>query len=385
MTLRQRSTTFERLAFVTAAMTYLLVVIGAIVRSTGSGMGCPDWPTCHGSWIPPIGDSAAWIEWVHRGVAVIIGFLVLGLVVLAVRNYRHQMSILVPTVLALILTGFQAYLGKVTVDTSNAGETVTAHLASALALLGLLTFIAIRARYPAQLPRRGTSQRMTLVLSFLAASIYALLLFGSHVTATGASLVFPDWPLFNGQLLPTFSTDANLAALQMAHFLHRFVAGIVGLFVLLAAIYVWRSVRAARRGGRPVPGGDAILALTATGAALYAIQVVVGGLQIATSLADWAGALHLALGALIWALAASAAFVSYFEARTFGSGVPVVDAHDERESSPASSASLRDRVSAYIALTKPRIIELRLVPPAPGLSPPAGGAPPLDLVFWTVV
>jgi heme o synthase len=385
MTLPQRSTTFERLAFVTAAMTYLLVVIGAIVRSTGSGMGCPDWPTCHGSWIPPIGDSAAWIEWVHRGVAVIIGFLVLGLVVLAVRNYRQQMSILVPTVLALLLTGFQAYLGKITVDTNNAGETVTAHLASALALLGLLTFIAIRARYPAQLPRRGASQRMTLVLAFLAASIYALLLFGSHVTASGASLVFPDWPLFNGELLPTFAADPALAALQMAHFLHRFVAAVVGLFVVVAAIYVWRAVRAARRGGQAVPGGDAILALTATGAALYAVQVVVGALQIATSLADWAVALHLALGALIWALAASAAFVSYFEARTFGSGVPVSDASAERGSSTTPSPTLRDRVSAYIALTKPRIIELLLVTTVPAMFLAARGVPPLDLVFWTLV
>src|SRR4051794_28356922 len=101
MTVSTRSTTFERLAFVTAAMTYLLVVIGAIVRSTNSGMGCPDWPPCRGSWIPPIGDNAAWIEWFHRGVAVVIGFLVLGLVILAVRNYRRQMSILIPTILAL--------------------------------------------------------------------------------------------------------------------------------------------------------------------------------------------------------------------------------------------------------------------------------------------
>ncbi len=263
MTVPQRSTTFERLAFLTAAMTYLLVVIGAIVRSTDSGMGCPDWPTCHGSWIPPIGDSAAWIEWIHRGVAVVIGFLVLGMVVLAVRNYRHQRAILWSTVLALVLTGFQAYLGKVTVDTSNSGDTVTAHLASALALLGLLTFIAIRARYPATLPSRGASQRLTLLLAFVAASVYALLLFGSHVTALGdpAGLIFPDWPLFNGQLLPVFSTNPDIAALQMAHFLHRFVAAIVGIFVLATAIYVWRLVRASRHGGRPVPGGETILAL----------------------------------------------------------------------------------------------------------------------------
>src|SRR4051812_1001854 len=391
MTVPQRSTTLERLALATAVMTYLLVVIGAIVRSTDSGMGCPDWPTCHGSWIPPIGDSAAWIEWVHRGVAVIIGFLVLGLVVLAIRNYRHVRSILWSTVLALVLTGFQAYLGKVTVDTSNAGETVTAHLASALALLALLTFIAIRARYPNSLPSRGASQRLTLLLAFVAASIYALLLFGSHVTALGdpAALIYPDWPLMNGQLLPTFSSDPSIASLQMAHFLHRIVAAVVGVFLIAAAIYVWRLVRSARRTrGRPVPGGDVVLALMATAAALYAVQVVVGALQLSTNLAAWAVALHLALGALIWALSISAVFVSYFEARTFGSGVPVEEpppGTPERDLSDKPAPSMRDRVSAYIALTKPRIIELLLVTTVPAMFLAARGVPPLNLVFWTLL
>ena len=225
--LPRRSSAFERLAFLTAGATYLLVVLGAIVRSTGSGMGCPDWPTCNGLLIPELGNNAAWIEWTHRGVAALIGLLVLGLTVIAIRSYRHRMSILVPTVGALLLTGFQAYLGKVTVDTNNAGEWVTAHLATAMALLALLTFVAVRARYPAELPARGASQRLTLLLAFVSASVYALLLFGSHVTATGASLVFSDWPLFNGQLLPTFAADPTLAGLQMAQFLHRIVAAMV--------------------------------------------------------------------------------------------------------------------------------------------------------------
>jgi protoheme IX farnesyltransferase len=219
----------------------------------------------------------------------------------------------------------------------------------------------------------------------VAASIYALLLFGSHVTALGdaAALIYADWPLFNGQLLPTFSTDPTIANLQMAHFLHRIVAALVGVFVLAAAIWVWRSVRQSRKSGKPVPGGEAILALTATGAALYAVQVVVGALQITTSLAAWAVALHLALGALIWALAVSAVFVSYFEARTYGSGVSV--AEPPAATSDAASPSLRDRVSAYVALTKPRIIELLLVTTVPAMFLAARGVPPLGLVFWTLV
>lgn len=379
-------TRFQRLALLTAATTYLLIVIGAIVRSTGSGMGCPDWPTCHGALLPPFGDTAAWIEWVHRGVAVVVGLLVLATAVVAWLDHRRVRSILFGSLLAVVLVFFQAYLGKVTVDTSNAGETVTAHLATALALLGLLSFLAVRASYPAALPARGASQRLTLGLVFVAASAYALMLFGSNVVATGSSLVYPDWPLFSGQLLPTFAADPVLAGLQMAHFLHRIVAALVGVFVLAAAWIVWRRVRAGRKGGGPLPGGEALLALVGTAAALYAIQVIVGALQISTQLAAWAVALHLALGAAIWALLASAVFVGYFAARAGETSVGVSSGADQSAGgSSDSNPSLRDRVSAYVALTKPRIIELLLVTTVPAMFLAARGVPRLDLLLWTLV
>jgi len=374
-------TRFQRLALLTAATTYLLIVIGAIVRSTGSGMGCPDWPTCHGALVPPVGDSAAWIEWVHRSVAVLVGLLVLSVAVVALRNHRRQTAIVGSSLFAVLLVGFQAYLGKITVDTNNAGEWVTAHLATGLALLALLVFVAIRARYPHTLPARGASQRLALLLAFVAGSAYLLMLFGAQVTATGASLVFIDWPLFNGQLLPTFSADPALAGLQMAHFLHRVVAAVVGLIVAGAAVLCWRTVRAARRGGSPVPGGEALLALVGTAAALYAVQVVVGALQITTLLADWAVALHLALGAAIWALLVSAVFVGYFAARTATADVAEPGPEGRVETKP----TLRERVGAYVALTKPRIIELLLVTTVPAMFLAARGVPRLDLLMWTLL
>ena len=259
-------------------------------------------------------------------------------------------------------------------------------------LLALLIFVAVRARYPATLPARGASQRMTLLISFTAAAIYALMLFGSQVTSAGpaAALIFPDWPLFNGQLLPDFAADPAVAALQMAHFLHRVVAAFVGVLMLVTTLAIWRAVRAERRGGQPVPGGETLLALVGTAAALYAVQVVVGALQITTTLAAWAVALHLALGAAIWALVAGAAFISFLAART--ASVPAGDRDSEATevsgadgSGSPSSPTLRDRVNAYVALTKPRIIELLLVTTVPAMVLAARGIPPLDLVFWTLV
>ncbi|HSH22365.1 MAG TPA: heme o synthase [Candidatus Caenarcaniphilales bacterium] len=379
-----------RLALVTATTTYVLVVIGAIVRGTGSGMGCPDWPQCYGQWLPPLGDNAAWIEWTHRGVAAIVGLLVLAVAFVAVRRHRASRSIVLAAVAAVVLTGVQAWLGKITVDTGNAGEWVTAHLATAMLLLALLTFIFIRSRYPDALPARGQSQRLTLLLAFTAASVYALILFGAHVTASGASLVFPDWPLFRGQLLPTFSETPSRAALEMTHFLHRFVAAVVGVIVVVAAWAAWRAVRADRV-ERESGAGQRVLGLIGSAAALYGVQVVVGALQIWTSLASWAVALHLALGAAIWALVFAAALVSYFEARTARVAVdradgPATDASRTGERGDRGrGGTLRERVGAYVALTKPRIIELLLVTTVPAMVLAARGLPPLDLVLWTLL
>ncbi|HEX6141065.1 MAG TPA: COX15/CtaA family protein, partial [Candidatus Limnocylindria bacterium] len=90
-------TRFSWLAAATVAMTFVLVIVGVVVRSTGSGLGCPEWPTCHGSWVPPFDDVHAIIEWSHRTTAMVVGLLAFGLAVSAVAAYRRRPEILWPS------------------------------------------------------------------------------------------------------------------------------------------------------------------------------------------------------------------------------------------------------------------------------------------------
>jgi heme o synthase len=375
-------TRFQKLAIATLSATYALVIVGALVRVTGSGMGCPDWPLCHGQVIPSVDDGRAWIEWVHRTLAAVIGLLALALVATAVRDYRHRREILWPAVGVLAVTVFQALLGKLTVDTGNDADAVTAHLATAMVLLALLTYLGVRARYPERWGP-GVGQRFTLLIAFCAAAVYALLLFGARVTGTpGASLAFPDWPLFDGSLLPRFAADAPIAAQQMTHLLHRVAAAIVGLVLLATAWVAWGRGR--RGGWVPEAGREVLTALVSSALALYAVQVVVGGLQIMTRLAPWSTALHLALAAAIWALLVATVTYAYCEARAAGTperlGIP---GGEPRADTP--EPRLADKLRAYVALTKPRIVELLLVTTVPAMVLAARGIPRLDLVAWTLL
>jgi protoheme IX farnesyltransferase len=385
-------TRFQRLAAVTVATVFLLVMLGVLVRVTDSGVACPHWPGCFaGQFLPSLAaDYHVWLEWLHRTVAAIIGFEALGLAWLAFRDYRSTPSILWPSFGAVALVGFQAWLGQETVRLGNSGPSVTAHLAAAMAVVGLLVYLLVRASYPTRISGPSESQRFTLLAAFGAAATFVVLLFGSNVTANDAALVFPDWPLMNGSLLPAIPADPSVAAMYAAHILHRYVAALV----LAILVGVWWYARRTQRSHPRLVSLAAIVVLA------FAAQAVVGGLQVLTTLAPWTLTLHVALGAAVWALAAALVVAAYYEARTAsigatvgsgGAGAPGPGAGPDGDATDRPAAGMGNTIRAYVALTKPRIIELLLVTTVPAMvlaSRQVPGMPVVDwlrLTAWTLV
>src|SRR3954447_2735174 len=127
-------TGYQALAVVAAAGTYLLIVFGAIVRVTGSGLGCPDWPTCHGQLVPPL-ETTAIIEYTHRLLGALVSPLILATTIGAWVWRRHQRAVLWPATALPILLAIQIGLGAVVVRLELPAMVVLVHLGFAMAIL----------------------------------------------------------------------------------------------------------------------------------------------------------------------------------------------------------------------------------------------------------
>src|SRR6266567_769034 len=135
---------FVTLAWTAAGCAYLLIVLGAVVRISGSGMGCGDhWPLCNGHLFPPLDDIRTVIEWSHRLLASLVSVLVLALAALAWRGAGSlEPGVRGAAYTALVLLIVQVLLGAVTVKTGLTPVLVVLHLATAMLLLAALIVAA---------------------------------------------------------------------------------------------------------------------------------------------------------------------------------------------------------------------------------------------------
>lgn len=293
---------FRALAFASVFFTFALVVIGGIVRLTGSGMGCPDWPLCQGQLIPPL-EYHTLIEYVHRLVALLVALTVLGIAVVAFMKYRAQRRILILAGLVIVLYLFQAVLGGITVLTANAPWTVSLHLGNALllfaAILVLATLGVAYARRAKTTPSANNSARRAAFVRMAllnAAGVFFLVLSGSYVVAIGASGACVAWPLCDNNLIP-----ANV--LQWIHMAHRIIAGLIGIFLIVTCVQAQRLGNATGRTGTWLLW-------------IFIAQILVGGANVLLGFPLALNAFHLALATAVWGLAVILVTVAQIETGT---------------------------------------------------------------------
>ncbi|MCY4538666.1 MAG: COX15/CtaA family protein [Chloroflexi bacterium] len=278
---------FVGLSLATAALTLGLIVFGAIVRVTDSGLGCGnDWPLCNGSVFPPLDNINAWIEWLHRLFAMLIGLFGLVTLVVAWRQFRpSKKRILNMTKLAAILFVIQSGLGAVVVFLDLPPTFVTLHLGVAMLLLGALIAASVMAWYRPQLTYQADSVR---TLTFINA-VFSLLviLTGALVRGSGASFACTVWPLCDaGNLLPF-----ELGQLAIIHMIHRLAVAAMGLTVLILLRQVFK-----KRQERLVKQIALAIVL------VFLLQVGAGAAFVfSIAAAEW-GAIHVGLAATVWGL-----------------------------------------------------------------------------------
>jgi cytochrome c oxidase assembly protein subunit 15 len=159
--IEKQTATFLRFAKITLLLTYSVIIAGAVVRATGSGMGCPDWPKCFGQYIPPTsveqlpekylkmhlsGEMTfnvfqTYTEYINRLMGALLGISVFVLLLLSIKFLKTNRAVFWLTLFSFLLIGFQGWLGAKVVSSNLAAAKITTHMVVALLILALFIYI----------------------------------------------------------------------------------------------------------------------------------------------------------------------------------------------------------------------------------------------------
>jgi heme A synthase len=287
------STAFRRLVLATAVATFVLIIVGGIVRVSDSGLGCGPggsgfhgWPLCKGDVVPGV-DLNSVVEYTHRALAGAVSLMILALVVMSWRRHRQFLGITVGLMLLILA---QAGLGGATVEENLEEALVAAHLGLAMLLLGGLLYLWRGAEGV-----RGQTGGPRLLAVAASAAVFCTVVAGGYMAGTqnygradyqlgdGAHHACgKEFPSCNGDFMPF--GQSRLVDIHLTHRAFMYLASVL----LIALIVV--SLR--RRVAVPY-------ALALTG--LLVTQILVGALNVWLDEYEWLIVLHLALGTLLWA------------------------------------------------------------------------------------
>src|SRR5262245_17566111 len=305
---RMASSAPGRLAWLALAALALVMMLGNVVSATGSGLGCPDWPLCHGRFIPP-GGTEIWIEFRHRLGVPLFSALLIATAVVTLRGAAARVLRRVAIAL-LALLAVQIVLGAITVKLGLSAPVSTVHLLTALTIMaGLLTIAAGGITDPLGSPSAAPRQAIDPLGSPSAAPRPAIdppgspsaaprqaalarlarvglpvllgqLALGGYVRHAGAGLACPDFPLCSGDVLPG-------AGPPLIHWVHRWLG------VLLLGLFLHVAMASRRT---PLAGVGAALG------ALAVLQVALGVAAVLMRLPVPVRAAHAAGGYALWGL-----------------------------------------------------------------------------------
>jgi cytochrome c oxidase assembly protein subunit 15 len=200
-----------RLAVITCLLAFCVILVGAYVRLSDAGLGCPDWPGCYGKLVVPIEQSAvekanntytnrpldqskAWKEMVHRYMAGSLGMAILLLAILAWRNRdQYNQPLLLPTLLLFLVT-FQAALGMWTVTLLVKPAIVTAHLLGGFATFVLLGLLALKLRPVGSIHTIDTSSSLRRWIRFSLIILLLQITLGGWTSTNYAALACSEFP-----------------------------------------------------------------------------------------------------------------------------------------------------------------------------------------------
>ncbi|HUK63454.1 MAG TPA: COX15/CtaA family protein, partial [Dongiaceae bacterium] len=287
-----------RLSLATALLMFVLIVIGSVVRTTGSGLACPDWPLCQGRLIPPF-EPHVMIEWLHRTVALVVSLLLVLTAgfVLARPRLRSVLGGLAGLALALLMV--QVLLGALTVWKLLQTQVVSSHLAVGLLLFSTLLTLALitESRTDAMAGTGGAwpagwvrPPHLLATFGFVTLLTYGQAVLGGVVSSSHAGLACPDWPTCNGSWFPSRS---SLEGIQM---LHRWVA-----YTLVVAV-TWAALRARTAPDASVRAGSR-LAL-----GFVVAQVTLGICNVFLGTPPWLSAVHLGIATALLAVSLTLTF-----------------------------------------------------------------------------
>jgi heme A synthase len=279
---------FPVMAGATLVTALMAVVMGGVVRVTGSGLGCPDWPLCHGRIIPPW-ELSPWLEYLHRFSAAVAGGFTLLLVITAFKRFGTRNKSFYLVLLAAGLLVIQAMLGAYTVLSELRPGIALIHTVVATTLVGVLTVIAAGTLRPPWL-REGVGRsrqldRFQWLMMALGVATFILILSGAYVTRTdGAPLACTEVPNCGTSL-------GDMIDVQWIHMIHRAIGLFVGILMLVVVV---RSA---------VLGHVGIMVMTGLMAALLAVQMGLGIGNVVLRLPPEIRAMHLATAMLFFTVA----------------------------------------------------------------------------------